>query len=67
MQIADSTHAQVKELSAMASDWPIDVLYFADSIGSETLDDIAREVGSLCEGWQAGNLSLALLLLQVDQ
>ena len=36
----------------MASDWPIDVLYFADSMGSMTPDDTARLVGWLREGWQ---------------
>ena len=33
MQIAD-LRTEVHELTAMASDWPIDVLYFADSMGS---------------------------------
>jgi 4-hydroxy 2-oxovalerate aldolase len=41
----------------MASDWPIDVLYFADSMGSMTPDDTARIVGWLREGWQ-GDLGI---------
>lgn len=57
MQIADRTHAQVQELTAMASDWPIDVLYFADSMGSMTPDDTARMVEWLRDGWQ-GNLGI---------
>ena len=57
MQIVDRTHAQVQELTAMASDWPIDVLYFADSLGSMTPDDTARMVGWLREGWQ-GDLGI---------
>ena len=57
MQIADRTRAQVQELTAMASDWPIDVLYFADSMGSMTPDDTARMVAWLREGWQ-GDLGI---------
>ena len=45
MQIAERTKQQVQELTAMANDWPIDVLYFADSMGSMTPDDTARMVG----------------------
>ena len=57
MQIADRTHAEVQELTAMASDWPIDVLYFADSMGSMTPDDTALMVGWLREGWK-GDLGI---------
>jgi 4-hydroxy 2-oxovalerate aldolase len=45
MQIAERTNEQVQELTAMANDWPIDVLYFADSMGSMTPDDTARMMG----------------------
>jgi 4-hydroxy 2-oxovalerate aldolase len=57
MQIADRTHSEVQKLTAMASDWPIDVLYFADSMGSMTPDDTARMEGWLREGWQ-GDLGI---------
>lgn len=57
MQIADRSHTEVQELTAMASDWPIDVLYFADSMGSMTPDDTARMVGWLRKGWQ-GHLGI---------
>ncbi len=57
MQIAERTNEHVRELTAMASDWPIDVLYFADSMGSMTPDDTARMVGWLREGWQ-GDLGI---------
>jgi 4-hydroxy 2-oxovalerate aldolase len=57
MQIADCNHSEVQELTAMASDWPIDVLYFADSMGSMGPDDISRMVGWLREGWQ-GDLGI---------
>ena len=57
MQIADSSHAQLRELTTMARDCPIDVLYFADSMGSMSPDDTARIVGWLREGWQ-GDLGI---------
>lgn len=57
MQIADCTNEQVRELTIMASDWPIDVLYFADSLGSMTPDDTARMVGLIRQGWQ-GDLGI---------
>jgi 4-hydroxy 2-oxovalerate aldolase len=57
MQIADRTHAQVQELTAMASDWPIDLLYFADSMGSMTPEDTAQMAGWLREAWQ-GDLGI---------
>ena len=52
--IAGRSRTEVHELTAMASDWPIDVLYFADSMGSMTPDDTARMVGWLqwdANGW----------------
>lgn len=57
MQIADCTLVQVQELTARASDWPIDVLYFADSMGSMTPNDTARMVEWLRKGWQ-GDLGI---------
>jgi 4-hydroxy 2-oxovalerate aldolase len=52
MQIADCSQIQIKELTAMASDWPLDVLYFADSMGSMIPDEISRVVNWLRQGWQ---------------
>jgi 4-hydroxy 2-oxovalerate aldolase len=57
MQIADLTQEQVQELALMANAWPIDVLYFADSMGSMTPDDTAQVVGWLREGWK-GDLGI---------
>lgn len=51
MQIADRTEAEVRDLSRMASDWPVEVLYFADSMGSMTPDDTARIIGWLRARW----------------
>jgi 4-hydroxy 2-oxovalerate aldolase len=67
MQIADSSQVEVEELSRMASNSPIEVLYFADSMGSMTPDDTARIVGWLRTSWQGplgihthDNMGLAL-------
>ncbi|MCT0224367.1 aldolase [Synechococcus sp. CS-1328] len=67
MQIADRTREEVAELTRMANDWPIEVLYFADSMGSMTGNDIATITGWLREGWDGpigihthDNMGLAL-------
>ena len=57
MQIAGCTLPQIREITAMARDCPIDVLYFADSMGSMTPEDTARIIGWLREGWQ-GDLGI---------
>lgn len=57
MQIADRTHAEINELTSMASDWPLDVLYFADSMGSMTPEDTGRMIEWLRQGWQ-GDLGI---------
>lgn len=51
MQIADCSLQQIKEMTAIISDWPLDVLYFADSMGSMLPDDISRVVGWIKQGW----------------
>jgi 4-hydroxy 2-oxovalerate aldolase len=67
MQIADRTREEVAELTRMANDWPIEVLYFADSMGSMGGDDVASIIGWLREGWEGplgihthDNMGLAL-------
>lgn len=67
MQIADRSREEVAALTRMARDWPIEVLYFADSMGSMTPEDTARIVGWLREGWEGplgihthDNMGLAL-------
>ncbi|CAE06939.1 aldolase catalytic domain-containing protein [Parasynechococcus marenigrum] len=52
MQISDRKYADIKEITSMASDCPIDVLYFADSTGSLKPDDISRIVEWFRTGWQ---------------
>jgi 4-hydroxy 2-oxovalerate aldolase len=67
MQIADRKHSEVLELARTASDWPLDVLYFADSMGSMNPNDTARIIGWLREEWSGpigihthDNMGLAL-------
>lgn len=67
MQIADRSEEEVRELAHMACDWPIEVLYFADSMGSMTPEDTARVIGWLRTGWDGAlgihthdNMGLAL-------
>jgi 4-hydroxy 2-oxovalerate aldolase len=67
MQIADRSQAEIDELTRMAREWPIEVLYFADSMGSMTPDDTARVISWLRTGWDGplgihthDNMGLAL-------
>lgn len=67
MQIADRTREEVLNLARSARDWPIEVLYFADSMGSMSPDDAARIIGWLREEWDGplgihthDNMGLAL-------
>lgn len=67
MQIADRTQSDVAEFTRLALDWPIEVLYFADSMGSMAPDDISRLIGWLRAGWDGplgihthDNMGLAL-------
>lgn len=67
MQIADRSENEVKELSALASGYPLDVLYFADSMGSMSPSQAANIIRWLRSGWSGplgihthDNLGLAL-------
>jgi 4-hydroxy 2-oxovalerate aldolase len=67
MQIADRTREEVVELTRMANDWPIEVLYFADSMGSMGGEEVATIISWLREGWEGqlgihthDNMGLAL-------
>jgi 4-hydroxy 2-oxovalerate aldolase len=68
MQIPDRTTAEIRQLTRMATEAPIDVLYFADSFGGLTPDATATIVHQLREGWAGpigvhthDNLGLALV------
>lgn len=67
MQIADRSREEVLELARVAREYPVEVLYFADSMGSMTPDDAARIIGWLREEWEGpigihthDNMGLAL-------
>ena len=67
MQIADRTEQEIRDLGAMANEWPLEVLYFADSMGGMTPEDVDRIVALLRERWQGAigihthdNMGLAL-------
>ncbi len=51
MQIADRTEEQVKALAKVATEYPLEVLYFADSFGSMTPDQAAQIIGWLRSEW----------------
>jgi 4-hydroxy 2-oxovalerate aldolase len=44
MQVADRSEDEVKALASLANGYPIDVLYFADSMGSMNPDEVAQVV-----------------------
>lgn len=52
MQVADRTRDEVESLACAAASYPLDVLYFADSMGSMQPEDTARIVGWLRAHWQ---------------
>ena len=67
MQITDRTREEVLQLGRLARNWPVEVLYFADSMGSMTPDDTVRIMGWLREEWDGplgihthDNMGLAL-------
>jgi 4-hydroxy 2-oxovalerate aldolase len=67
MQIAGRTQAEVEALATEAASYPLDVLYFADSMGSMKPEDTAQIVSWLRKGWKGplgihthDNMGLAL-------
>lgn len=67
MQIADRTREEVIEVARTAASYPVEVLYFADSMGSMTPVQTAEIIGWLREGWSGpigihthDNMGLAL-------
>lgn len=51
MQIAGRSHVEVESLALEAKKWPIDVLYFADSMGSMDAEQIVDIIRSLRTHW----------------
>lgn len=52
MQIADRSDDEIISLARLASDYPIDVLYFADSMGSLNPAQVKRIVGLIRQAWK---------------
>ncbi|MDX1347272.1 MAG: aldolase catalytic domain-containing protein [Thiomicrorhabdus chilensis] len=52
MQVADCQEEQIEELCREASQYPLDVLYFADSMGSLTPDETTRIIRCFQKGWK---------------
>lgn len=51
MQIADRTPADITQLAQAASDYPIDALYFADSLGSLNPQQVGGIIHAFQQGW----------------
>lgn len=67
MQIADCSQNEVEALAQSASEYPLDVLYFADSMGSMTPEDCVQIITWLRKFWSGplgvhthDNMGLAL-------
>lgn len=52
MQVADRTSAEITQLAQAASDYPIDALYFADSMGSLNPQQVTDIIHAFQKGWQ---------------
>jgi len=51
MQVADCSEQEVKALARSAANYPMDVLYFADSMGGMSPDQAAQIIGWLRSEW----------------
>lgn len=52
MQIADQSLEKITELAKNANNYPIDVLYFADSMGSLDFNQLKLIISAFQKGWQ---------------
>lgn len=57
MQIADRTNKEIQSLAKLANEYPIDVLYFADSMGSMTPEKTEEIILSFRKEWK-GSLGI---------
>src|SRR5690554_6176822 len=67
MQVADRTETEIRALARLATDYPLDALYFADSMGSMNPDQAAQIIQWFRSEWKGAmgihthdNLGLAL-------
>ncbi|HQR82255.1 MAG TPA: aldolase catalytic domain-containing protein [Thiotrichales bacterium] len=52
MQVADRSSDDITQLALKASEYPIDALYFADSMGSLSPNDVSEIIRAFRAGWQ---------------
>lgn len=52
MQIADRSLSEIEQLAQVASQYPLDVLYFADSMGSMSPEQTTDIIKALRAGWK---------------
>lgn len=52
MQIADRSEEEIERIAQVASDYPLDVLYFADSMGSMDPEQTAQIIKILRKHWK---------------
>lgn len=52
MQIADRSLSEIKKLASIANDYPLDVLYFADSMGSLNPEQTSDIICAIRENWK---------------
>lgn len=52
MQVADRNQGEIEQLAQIATEWPLDVLYFADSMGSMNPMQTVEIVRWLGEHWK---------------
>jgi 4-hydroxy 2-oxovalerate aldolase len=52
MQIADRSDEEIEEIAKKASNYPIDVLYFADSMGGLNPEDVVRIITIIKKQWK---------------
>lgn len=57
MQVADRSDDEIVALATLASNYPIDALYFADSMGSLNPEQVKHIVGLMRRAWQ-GDLGI---------
>lgn len=57
MQISEYSLQEIEEVARKASDYPLDVLYFADSLGNIKFEDITGIITSLRKHW-SGNIGI---------
>lgn len=52
MQVADRSEQEIENIARLANNYPIDALYFADSLGSMNPEQTARIISILRRFWQ---------------